>query len=485
MRSLFPKIQNFSEDMLERQRDIAILTEIWQKEESKKHQLKIEKMFEMSGIQYISTPRSGAKRGGGAAIAIRTENFTISKLNIENPKSLEVVWGLLKPKVVTGKISKIIVCSFYSPPRSKKNPTLIDHLTVTLQFLLKTHSAAGVIISGDRNSIEVSALLSIDLTLRKIVKVPTRGLKTLDVIITNLDRYYSDVIVILPIMPDNYGHGVPSDHMGIIATPNICSSQVTHRIRIKKKIRPIPESLLLSFEDRLRIESFIFTQNRTVFDMVQRFQDTMKTLVENSFSEKQITIKSDDKPYFKENLRRLKRQRQREYYKHGRSMKYLELKEKFEEKLKIEKLKYIQKVCSEVVEGSRGSIYPALKRLGFRPGQESESRFVLPVHADHNLSPSQSAEIIANHFSQISQEYQPLKITHLPVTIQRYLDQDQDLVPVLSVRDVHCRISKAKKPNSLVSGDIPVKIVKQYADILAYPVANIAKLSSVFNSTSV
>ena len=207
--------------------------------------------------------------------------------------------------------------------------------------------------------------------------------------------------------------------------------------------------------------------------MVQRFQDTMKTLVENSFSEKQITIKSDDKPYFKENLRRLKRQRQREYYKHGRSMKYLELKEKFDEKLKIEKLKYIQKVCVEVVEGSRGSIYPALKRLGFRPGQESESRFVLPVHADHNLSPSQSAEIIANHFSQISQEYTPLKITNLPVTIQRYLDQDQDLVPVLSVRDVHCRISKAKKPNSLVSGDIPVKIVKQYADILAYPVTNI------------
>ena len=189
---------------------------------------------------------------------------------------MEVVWGLLKPKVVTGKISKIIVCSFYSPPRSKKNPTLIDHLTVTLQFLLKTHSAAGVIISGDRNSIEVSALLSIDPTLRQIVKVPTRGLKTLDVIITNLDRYYSDAVVIPPIIPDNYGHGVPSDHMGIIATPNISSSQATHRTRIRKKIRPIPESLLLSFEHRLRNESFFFTQNMTVFDMVQSFQDTMK-----------------------------------------------------------------------------------------------------------------------------------------------------------------------------------------------------------------
>ena len=59
MRSLFSKIQNFSEDMLERQGDIAFLTEIWQKQENKKHQSKLEKMFQekmfqMSGIHYIS-----------------------------------------------------------------------------------------------------------------------------------------------------------------------------------------------------------------------------------------------------------------------------------------------------------------------------------------------------------------------------------------------------------------------------------------------
>ena len=256
MRSLFPKIQNFSEDLLERQGDIVFLTEIWQKQENKKHQFKIEKMFEMSGIEYISTPRPGAKRGGGAAIAIRTENFTISKLNIGIPKSLEVVWGLLRPKVVTGNISKIIVCSFYSPPRSRKNNALIDHLTETLQFLLRTHGAAGVIMSGDRNSIEVSTLLSIDPALQQIVKIPTRGLRTLDVIITNMSRYYNDAVVVPPIIPDNPAFGVPSDHMGVFATPNTSSSQVTKRLKIKKKVRPIPESLLLSFEEKVKKESF-------------------------------------------------------------------------------------------------------------------------------------------------------------------------------------------------------------------------------------
>ena len=92
MRSLIPKIQNFSLDMRERLVDISFLTEVWQKLENKKHQNKLEHMLEMDGIQYISTPRPGAKRGGGAAIAVRLDTFSISKLNISIPNGLEVVW---------------------------------------------------------------------------------------------------------------------------------------------------------------------------------------------------------------------------------------------------------------------------------------------------------------------------------------------------------------------------------------------------------
>ena len=131
----------------------------------------------MKGIKYISTPRPGAKRGGGAAIAARLEKFSLSKLNIPIPGSLEVVWGLLKPKVITGKITVIIVCCFYSPPRSKKNSELVDHITVTLQSLMNIHSSAGIIISGDRNDIKMSVFASIDPSLRQIVETNTVALK--------------------------------------------------------------------------------------------------------------------------------------------------------------------------------------------------------------------------------------------------------------------------------------------------------------------
>merc|ERR1712129_520667 len=173
-----------------------------------------------------STPRPGAQRGGGAAIAVRLEKFSISKLNIPLPRSVEVVWGLLKPKIGTGKVKTIIVCCFYSPPRSRKNQVLVDHLTVTLQSLLAVHVNAGVIISGDRNSIEISTLLSIDPSLRQTVRHGSRGEKVLDVICSNLARYFNEPRIIPPIQPDRVGHGVPSDHNGVEAIPNTAQGKV-------------------------------------------------------------------------------------------------------------------------------------------------------------------------------------------------------------------------------------------------------------------
>ena len=70
MRSLFPKLDNFAQDTHERESDVIFLTEVWEKLENKKHQFKLEELLEMRGIKYISTPRPGARRGGGAAIAI-------------------------------------------------------------------------------------------------------------------------------------------------------------------------------------------------------------------------------------------------------------------------------------------------------------------------------------------------------------------------------------------------------------------------------
>ena len=51
MRSLMPKIFNLGMDMGDRDCLISFLTEVWQKAENKKHQYKIEELFEMKGMK--------------------------------------------------------------------------------------------------------------------------------------------------------------------------------------------------------------------------------------------------------------------------------------------------------------------------------------------------------------------------------------------------------------------------------------------------
>ena len=48
----------------------------------------------MHGILYISNPRIN-RSGGGAAILANSEHYALSKLNINIPNGLEIVWGLL------------------------------------------------------------------------------------------------------------------------------------------------------------------------------------------------------------------------------------------------------------------------------------------------------------------------------------------------------------------------------------------------------
>ena len=453
--------------MEERESDLSFITEVWEVLENKKHQFKLEELFEIRGIKYISTPRPG-RRGGGAAIAVNMKRFNISKLNISLPKGVEAVWGLLKPKSFTGKISSIIVCSFYSPPKSRKNTVLIDHLTVTLQSLLLSHPDAGVILSGDRNNIKISALLSIDPTLRQIVTKPTRGQNILDVIVTNLARYYQEPVIVPPLAPDKPGHGVPSDHSGVCAVPITGHGNRAHRNCSRRIIRPLPDSLIQTFKAKLATQDFNLLKHCQVDEMVDKYMHIMNTIFSETFPQKTITISDQDKPWFNEKLRQIKRLRLREYEKHGRSKKYWELATRFDESFKMERDKYIQKIKLEVSEGSRGSIYPILRRLSLRPGDTAHSGFLLPQQA--GLSHAQAAEIIATHFSSISQEYSPLDVSKLPPNVRAWIKQnDHTHVPLVSVRSVESKITKAMKPKGLVPGDLPKKLVQTCKSLLAYP----------------
>ena len=117
-------------------------------------------------------------------------NFSVSKLSITIPTPLEIVWALLRPITPTGNIKKVILCSFYSPPNSRKNRQLIDHISVTYNQLKIQHPDAATLMSGDKNSLDETNILSLNPNFRQSVSQNTRNSKILTILISDLHSFY-------------------------------------------------------------------------------------------------------------------------------------------------------------------------------------------------------------------------------------------------------------------------------------------------------
>ena len=126
-------------------------------------------------------------------------------------------------------------------------------------------------------------------------------------------------------------------------------------------------------------------------------------------------------------------------------MKYLSLKRKFDDLYKYEAKKYLTKTVNELKFSNPGKMYSILKRLGSKPSEsESNGSFSLPLHLEKNLSNNQSAEIIAEHFAAISQEFSPLIINDLPDQVKAKL-QSRDQPPKVTEHEAFQQIKAAKK----------------------------------------
>ena len=87
------------EDISENNIDLTLVCEVWEKEVQPKLNSTLEYFFQMKGLQYISCgARKNKQRGGGVAVVVNIQKFTVKKLDIYIPGSLEVVWTINWPK---------------------------------------------------------------------------------------------------------------------------------------------------------------------------------------------------------------------------------------------------------------------------------------------------------------------------------------------------------------------------------------------------
>ena len=420
----------------------------------------------MDGLVYESHPRK-VKRRVGAGIISNSRYCSMEKIPISPPKPLELVWALVKPNN-PGKYKQIIVCSFYSPPNTRKSDELLEHMTCNLQQLLLKYPKAGIIIAGDRNSIPIEKLLTIDHSLKQIVTKSTRKNKCLDVILTNMYLYYNEPEIYPPVEPDKEGH--PSDHLVPVSTPRTDVNEPKREYRTRS-YRTFPDSGLRHFGKWICSESWTELKNiQSPSLAVSSFENLFSLKIQDSFPLKFSRAPLTDKPWISMELSQLSRKKRREYEKHGKSIKYTTLRKQFNKELKEAIKKYRDKQLESVRNSSVKSGYSILKKMGSKLGENITSDLNLPCHK--GFSPSEVAEDIANHFSSISNKYKPFEWNDLSDEINKKIeDIKSEDIPQVTDFDVYKKILTAKKPKSSVPGDIPKRIIKEFSVEISNPLA--------------
>ena len=358
MRSFFPKIKNFKEDFLNHAVDVSLLCEVWEKKESKRHKAELEEMLEMEGLKYFSTTRPRGKRGGGAAIIVNTEKFHVEKLNIQIPNHLEIIWALAKPKAETALFKRIILCSFYSPPRSRLRNKLKDHITGTLQLLTTKYENCAIFVGGDKNKMDITSVLNSNLKLKQVVQLFTRKRQILDVLITNMFSYYNSPVIIPPVQPDIPGQGVPSDHSVPLCVPHTDPHHPPTREYKTVVSRPMPESKIREFGQWVTSECWMeVIEENNPSQQVKLFEGFIEEKLNHFFPQKVSKIGVGDKPYSTSETKALKRKRMNEYKKKGKTEKYYRLKDELEIKLKKSAENFLKKNMESLKETNPSKVY--------------------------------------------------------------------------------------------------------------------------------
>ena len=118
-----------------------------------------------------------------------------------------MLWARLRPARLPRGCNSIVVGTLYHLP-SASDPAIMEYLIKCLSTIASCYPNCSILIAWDFNRLQITRLRN----NFQMVHFPTRGRRTLDLILTNISDYYQD-----PIERPLFGL---SDHASIELQPN-------------------------------------------------------------------------------------------------------------------------------------------------------------------------------------------------------------------------------------------------------------------------
>ena len=189
------------------------------------------------------------------------------------------------------------------------------------------------IFGADSNDLRLGPILALNPKFKQCVTEATHNLSILDPIITDLHPFYQVPTVMEPLEADT-DSGEMSDHKIVLMKPlNTIDNE--KKIELKTiETREFSEENFSTMGRKLENFSWNFLERYpTINERMEIFHDTLLGIFSECFPLKKRIIHSDSEPYIDELLIKLRRKRNREYNKHRRSQKYIELESRYKDLL--------------------------------------------------------------------------------------------------------------------------------------------------------
>ena len=287
----------------------------------------------------------------------------------------------------------------------------------------------------------------------------------LDPVIMTLSNLYQRPVSLDPLEAGVDKVGVESDHRIVICKPiNIIENQCSRSVKVIK-FRPLSESgykkmqeWLLDFDWKEVYEA------ETADNKAEKFQKILVQKVDTFFPIKTRKVCNDDQPWFTFKLKKLDRQRKRVYRRERRSIRWKNLDSLFKQEMKSAKSQFYKKEVAHLKLQNPGKWYQCLKKLS----SHDQHLQTEPIVDEISHLPAQTqAELIAEQFSSIPNEYNALKKEDI-----RIPPYSTDEVPQFLPAQVWFALSRIHTNKATVDGDIPAAIIKKFAAYFCEPLTH-------------
>ena len=472
-RSIYNKSREFITLIKEESVHCVFLSESWERPE-----FDLSDLIDIEGFTVISNPHQRKGQGGRPALIISKEHYHVRNLTnslIEIPWGCEATWAMLTPKNVTNasRIQKKALCSMYSKPDSRNKTKLLDHIAQAYNIIsAKYQTGLYFILAGDTNDLKLDSIMHLNPHMKQMVIGSTRldPPRMLDPILTDLGSFYQTPEILPPLAADPGSGGRTSDHLIPIMRPINEINNRCARVYKEVKIRPVTKSGMSKL--RNWFESQDWDQNLSEESIDQK-ADLLHSMIMGAINqclpEKSIKVSSDDSPWYNQALKKLDRRRRREYHRNRKSEKYLILCRLYEEKKSKAKKSYKKNMIDDIKGAKPGEWYSKLKQITRFDQGKSE---VIQVDEISHLDDQEQAERIADNQAEISNSYR--EVQRSDILIPPFVSED---IPQFNSSQIKEFILRLKPKKSTPPGDIPVKLVREFASFISIPLCDIINTS--------